>query len=476
MSVQCEVTAKQAAGAAMNVFERWLSLWVALCIVVGIALGQFLPAPFHFLGELEVAQVNLPVGVLIWIMIIPMLIKIDFGALHQVRDHWKGIGVTLFVNWAVKPFSMALLAWLFIRGLFADWLPAEQLDSYVAGLILLAAAPCTAMVFVWSRLTGGDPYFTLSQVALNDAIMIVAFAPIVGLLLGLSAIVVPWDTLLISVLLYIVIPVIVAQVLRKILLAQGQARFDAVLDALGHASIVALLLTLVLLFAFQGEQIIAQPLIIALLAVPILIQVFFNSALAYWLNRVVGEKHSVACPSALIGASNFFELAVAAAIALFGFQSGAALATVVGVLIEVPVMLLVVRVVNRSKGWYEAGARPENSIIDFILKTLESAGETRMKTLEIFDPAMCCSTGVCGVDVDPALVQCQADLLWLAEQGVRVDRHNLSQNPQAFTTNPVGDQGAGSRHGVSAADPDRWPDRRPWRLSVARRAGENSSV
>jgi arsenite transporter len=355
MSVQCEVTAKQAAGAAMSVFERWLSLWVALCIVVGIALGRFLPAPFQFLGELEVAQVNLPVGLLIWIMIIPMLIKIDFGALHQVRDHWKGIGVTLFVNWAIKPFSMALLAWLFIRGLFADWLPAEQLDSYVAGLILLAAAPCTAMVFVWSRLTGGDPYFTLSQVALNDTIMIFAFAPIVGLLLGLSAIVVPWDTLLISVLLYIVIPVIIAQVLRKILLAQGQARFDAVLDALGHASIVALLLTLVLLFAFQGEQILAQPLIIALLAVPILIQVFFNSALAYWLNRAVGEKHSVACPSALIGASNFFELAVAAAIALFGFQSGAALATVVGVLIEVPVMLLVVRVVNRSKGWYEAG-------------------------------------------------------------------------------------------------------------------------
>ncbi|QIK37123.1 ACR3 family arsenite efflux transporter [Caldichromatium japonicum] len=355
MSVQCEVTAKQAVGASMSVFERWLSLWVALCIVVGIGLGQFLPAPFQFLGELEVAQVNLPVGVLIWVMIIPMLIKIDFSALHQVRDHWKGIGVTLFVNWAVKPFSMALLAWLFIRGLFADWLPAEQLDSYVAGLILLAAAPCTAMVFVWSRLTGGDPYFTLTQVALNDTIMIFAFAPIVGLLLGLSAIVVPWDTLLISVLLYIIIPVIIAQILRKILLAQGQARFDAVLDTLGHASIVALLLTLVLLFAFQGEQILRQPLIIALLAVPILIQVFFNSALAYWLNRLVGEKHSVACPSALIGASNFFELAVATAIALFGFQSGAALATVVGVLIEVPVMLLVVRVVNASRGWYEAG-------------------------------------------------------------------------------------------------------------------------
>jgi arsenite transporter len=355
MSAQCEVTAKRAAGTSMSLFERWLTLWVALCIVVGILLGQFLPAPFQALGRMEVAQVNIPVGLLIWIMIIPMLMKIDFAALHQVKSHWKGIGVTLFINWAVKPFSMALLAWIFIRHLFAPYLPAEQLDSYVAGLILLAAAPCTAMVFVWSRLTGGDPYFTLSQVALNDVIMIFAFAPIVALLLGLSAIVVPWDTLLTSVILYIVIPVILAQVWRKQLLKQGQAKFDATLTALGHASIVALLATLVLLFAFQGEAIIAQPLIIALLAVPILIQVFFNSSLAYWLNRKVGEKHSVACPSALIGASNFFELAVAAAIALFGFQSGAALATVVGVLIEVPVMLLVVKIVNRSKGWYEAG-------------------------------------------------------------------------------------------------------------------------
>ena len=353
MSVQCEVSIKQAVGAPMSVFERWLTLWVALCIVVGIALGQWMPAPFQFLGRLEVAQVNIPVGLLIWVMIIPMLIKIDFGALHQVRDHWKGIGVTLFVNWAVKPFSMALLAWLFIRGFFAPWLPAEQIDSYVAGLILLAAAPCTAMVFVWSRLTGGDPYFTLSQVALNDSIMVFAFAPIVGLLLGLSSIVVPWDTLLASVVLYILIPVIIAQLWRKRLLRQGQARFDATLGTLGHASILALLATLVLLFAFQGEAILKQPLIILLLAVPILIQVFFNSALAYWLNRAVGEKHAVACPSALIGASNFFELAVAAAISLFGFESGAALATVVGVLIEVPVMLLVVRVVNRTKRWYE---------------------------------------------------------------------------------------------------------------------------
>ena len=314
-----------------------------------------MPAPFQALGRMEFAQVNIPVGLLIWVMIIPMLMKIDFGALHQVKEHWRGIGVTLFVNWAVKPFSMALLAWLFIRHWFAPWLPAEQFDSYVAGLILLAAAPCTAMVFVWSRLCDGDPYFTLSQVALNDTIMIFAFAPIVGLLLGLSAIAVPWDTLFTSVVLYIVIPVILAQVWRKALLKRGQAAFDATLTTLGHASILALLATLVLLFAFQGEAILEQPLIIALLAVPILIQVFFNSALAYWLNRRVGEKHNVACPSALIGASNFFELAVAAAISLFGFQSGAALATVVGVLIEVPVMLLVVKIVNQTKGWYESG-------------------------------------------------------------------------------------------------------------------------
>ncbi|HEX8980417.1 MAG TPA: ACR3 family arsenite efflux transporter [Parasulfuritortus sp.] len=355
MSAQCEVTAKRAAGAPMSLFERWLTLWVALCIVAGVALGQLAPAPFQALGRMEVAQVNLPVGLLIWVMIIPMLMKIDFGALHQVKEHWRGIGVTLLVNWAVKPFSMALLAWLFIRHWFAPYLPADQLDSYVAGLILLAAAPCTAMVFVWSRLSDGDPYFTLSQVALNDTIMVFAFAPIVGLLLGLSAITVPWATLFTSVVLYIVIPVILAQAWRKALLKRGQARFDATLATLGHLSILALLATLVLLFAFQGEAILKQPLVIALLAVPILIQVFFNSALAYGLNRVAGEKHSVACPSALIGASNFFELAVAAAISLFGFESGAALATVVGVLIEVPVMLLVVRIVNRSKGWYEAG-------------------------------------------------------------------------------------------------------------------------
>ena len=355
MSAQCEITAKRAAAAPMSFFERYLTLWVFLCIVAGIGLGQLMPGFFQAVGRMEVAQVNLPVGLLIWIMIIPMLMKVDFGALHEIRGHMRGIGVTLFVNWLVKPFSMALLAWIFIRELFAPWLPADQIDSYIAGLILLAAAPCTAMVFVWSRLTNGDPIFTLSQVALNDTIMVFAFAPVVGLLLGISAITVPWDTLITSVVLYILIPVVIAQVWRKQLQKRGQAAFDATMERIGPWSITALLVTLVLLFAFQGEAILAQPLIIALLAVPILIQVFFNSSLAYLLNRAVGEKHSVACPSALIGASNFFELAVAAAISLFGFNSGAALATVVGVLIEVPVMLLVVRVVNASKGWYEAG-------------------------------------------------------------------------------------------------------------------------
>jgi ACR3 family arsenite transporter len=342
------------AAPAMSVFERWLTLWVGLCIVAGVALGQALPGPVRALGAMEVARVNLPVGLLIWVMIIPMLLKIDFGALHQVRDHLKGIGVTLAINWLVKPFSMAFLAWLFIRQLFAPLLPAEQIDSYIAGLILLAAAPCTAMVFVWSRLTNGDAYFTLTQVALNDTIMIFAFAPIVAFLLGLSSITVPWETLLTSVVLYIVVPVILAQLWRRSLLARGQGAFDAAMAKIQPWSVAALLLTLVLLFAFQGDAILKQPLIIALLAVPILIQVFLNSTLAYLLNRAVGEKHSVACPSALIGASNFFELAVAAAISLFGFESGAALATVVGVLIEVPVMLLVVKVVNASKQWYEA--------------------------------------------------------------------------------------------------------------------------
>ena len=340
----------------MGLFERYLTLWVGLCIVAGTGLGHVLPDAFASLGRMEVAKVNLPVAALIWLMIIPMLLKVDFGAMRQVGHHWRGIGVTLFVNWAVKPFSMALLGWLFFRQVFAPWLPADQADSYIAGLILLAAAPCTAMVFVWSRLTGGHPLFTLSQVALNDTIMVFAFAPIVALLLGLSSIVVPWDTLITSVVLYILIPVVLAQLWRRALLARGQAALDATLARIGPWSIAALLATLMLLFAFQGEAILKQPLVIAMLAVPILIQVFFNAGLAYWLNRRLGESHSVACPSALIGASNFFELAVAAAISLFGFESGAALATVVGVLIEVPVMLLVVRLVNGSRDWYERPA------------------------------------------------------------------------------------------------------------------------
>jgi ACR3 family arsenite transporter len=346
----------ESAKPALGAFERWLSLWVFLCIVAGIALGQWMPAPFEALGRLEVARVNVPVGLLIWVMIIPMLLRIDFAAMGQVSRHWRGIGVTLAINWLVKPFSMALLGWLFLRHVFAPFLPADQVDGYVAGLILLAAAPCTAMVFVWSRLTHGDPYFTLSQVALNDAIMIVAFAPIVALLLGLSAIVVPWDTLLTSVLLYIVLPVAIAQAWRAVLLKAGEAALQATLVRLQPLSTVALLATIVLLFAFQGRQILAQPLVIAMLAVPIIIQVYFNSGLAYWLNRRLGVAHSVAGPSALIGASNFFELAVAAAITLFGFDSGAALATVVGVLVEVPVMLSVVYLVNRSQRWYEEGA------------------------------------------------------------------------------------------------------------------------
>lgn len=353
MSAQCELTGRRAAGVSMNLFERYLTVWVALCIVVGVLLGMGFPYAIQAIGAVEIAKVNLPVGALIWVMIIPMLLKIDFSAWNQIKGHVRGIGVTLFINWAVKPFSMAFLAWVFIRHWFAPYLPTEQLDSYVAGLILLAAAPCTAMVFVWSRLTGGDPYFTLSQVAMNDVIMVFAFAPLVALLLGVSSITVPWATLMTSVTLYIIVPVTIAQVWRKRLLASGQANFDKAMVRIQPWSITALLLTLVLLFAFQGNAIIEQPLVIGLLAIPILIQVFFNSALAYWLNRVVGEKHSIACPSALIGASNFFELAVAAAISLFGFKSGAALATVVGVLIEVPVMLLIVRIVNRTQGWYE---------------------------------------------------------------------------------------------------------------------------
>ncbi len=340
----------------MSVFERYLTIWVILCIGLGTLLGHYIPAQFHALAQIEIAQVNLPVAVLIWLMIIPMLTKIDFGALHSVKEHWRGIGVTLFVNWAVKPFSMAVLAWLFVGYWFRPYLFEDQIHSYIAGLIILAAAPCTAMVFVWSHLTKGEPHFTLSQVALNDVIMIFAFAPIVGLLLGISSIAVPWNTLLLSVSLYIVIPIIFAQYLRRYLLKIGGEKIlQRVLKTISPISIIALLSTIVLLFGFQGSQIVRQPLVIALLSVPIIIQVYFNSGLAYWLSRKFGVAHCVASPAALIGASNFFELAVATAISLFGIDSGAALATVVGVLIEVPVMLSVVHIVNRTKPWYQRG-------------------------------------------------------------------------------------------------------------------------
>ncbi len=349
----------RAQNAGLGAFERYLTLWVLLCIVAGIALGDVLPRLFQMIGGLSLAHVNLPVAALIWLMIVPMLLRVDFGALHEVRAHWRGITVTLVVNWAVKPFSMALLGWVFIAWLFRPYLPAAQIESYIAGLILLAAAPCTAMVFVWSQLCRGDPQFTLTQVAVNDVIMIVAFAPIVALLLGLSSIAIPWATLLLSVALYIVTPVAAAQLWRRAILRHGgDAGLSRVLTRLQPVSIAALLATIVLLFGFQGEQILAQPLVIAILAVPILIQVYFNAGIAYLLNRAAGEAHGIAAPSALIGASNFFELAVAAAISLFGFDSGAALATVVGVLIEVPVMLSVVAIANRTRAWYERGALP----------------------------------------------------------------------------------------------------------------------
>ena len=358
MSSYADVARRRAAP-ALGTFERYLTLWVALCIVVGVVLGQLLPAPFHALGRMNVAEVNLPVALLIWLMIVPMLLKVDFGALHRVAEQWRGIAVTVGVNWLVKPFSMALLGWLFVGWLFRSWLPTGQIDSYIAGLIILAAAPCTAMVFVWSNLTDGEPNFTLSQVALNDTIMVFAFAPIVGLLLGLSSITVPWQTLFLSVVLYIVVPVVAAQLWRRSLLARGgAAALGAMLRRLQPVSLIALLTTLVVLFGFQGEAIVRQPLVILLLAVPIVIQVYLNAGIAYGLNRALGVPHNIACPSALIGASNFFELAVAAAIALFGFQSGAALATVVGVLVEVPVMLSVVRIVLRSRAWYERPLPP----------------------------------------------------------------------------------------------------------------------
>lgn len=337
----------------MSIFERYLSVWVVLCMIAGIAIGSGAPGVAQFVGKLEIAHVNLPVGFLIWVMIIPMLMKIDFSRISDVWQQRAGIGITLIVNWAIKPFTMAALGWLFIGYLFRPWLPEDQIDSYIAGLILLGAAPCTAMVFVWSSLCKGNANFTISQVALNDLVMVFAFAPIVALLLGVSSIPVPWATLMLSVVVYIVIPLLIAQWWRRKLLRDGPQAYARVLERLGPFTMIALLLTLVLLFAFQGQAIIAQPMIILLLAVPILLQGVLMAALGYGLNLRCKVRHDVAGPSTMIGASNFFELAVAVAIVLYGFDSGAALATVVGVLIEVPVMLWLVSMVNRSRGWYE---------------------------------------------------------------------------------------------------------------------------
>ncbi len=340
----------------LGVFERYLSLWVALCIAAGVAIGQLIPAVPNVLGEMEVAQVNLPIAVLIWAMIYPMMVQVDFKSILGVRRHPKGITVTLVVNWLIKPFTMFGVAWLFLKGIFAPFIEPSVASEYVAGAILLGAAPCTAMVFVWSYLTDGDPAYTLVQVSINDLIMLVAFAPIVAFLLGLSDVIVPWDTLLLSVGLYIVIPLVAGALSRIwIIRAKGEEWFDDVfLERLGPVTMVGLLLTLVLLFSFQGEVILQNPLHITLIAVPLVVQTFFVFAIAYGWAYGWRVPHDVAAPAAMIGASNFFELAVAAAIAMFGVASGAALATVVGVLVEVPVMLALVRIANATRPQFES--------------------------------------------------------------------------------------------------------------------------
>ena len=338
----------------LDFFERYLSVWVALCIVIGIGFGKLFPNVVEVLSKLEVSHVNLPIAILVWLMIYPMMLKIDFSAIAKVGDKPKGLLITLFVNWIVKPFSMAFLGWLFFKQLFIGMIGVDMANQYMAGVIILAAAPCTAMVFVWSYLTDGDPAYTLVQVAINDLIMLVLFAPIVMFLLGVSDIVVPKDVLFMSVLLYIVIPLIAGYLTRRLLIsAHGEEWFNTkFLAPLKPVTIIALLATLIIIFAFQGEVITNNWFSIVLIAIPILIQVYFNSTLSYGLAKYFKVPHSIAAPGALIGASNFFELAVAVAISLFGLQSGATLATVVGVLVEVPVMLSVCSFCNRTKHWF----------------------------------------------------------------------------------------------------------------------------
>jgi len=341
----------------MNVFERYLSVWVGLCMIAGVALGRLFPGLSGTLSRMEFAEgskVNLPIAVLIWLMIYPMMLRIDFGSIIQVGKNPKGLFITLFVNWLVKPFSMFLLGWLFFKGLFSGWISPQEADQFMAGVIILAAAPCTAMVFVWSYLTDGDPAYTLVQVAVNDLIMLVAFVPIVGLLLGVSGVPVDFAVLFWSVVLFVVIPLLVAYATRRILLAsRGDSWFNTrFIPFFQPLTVVALLVTLVLIFAFQSENITEKAFFVALIAVPILIQVYFNSSLVYGLMKLFRLPHNVAAPGALIGASNFFELAVATAIALYGPGSGAALATVVGVLVEVPVMLSVCALCNRTRSLF----------------------------------------------------------------------------------------------------------------------------
>ncbi|MFN0263092.1 ACR3 family arsenite efflux transporter [Tepidamorphus sp. 3E244] len=337
----------------ISFFERNLTMWVALCIAIGVALGQFLPGLFEVLAGLEVAKVNLVVAVLIWAMVYPMMIAVDLSSLHEVRRQPRGLLVTLVVNWLVKPFTMAFLGVIFFKGLFAQWIPPADADSYIAGLILLGAAPCTAMVFVWSQLTRGDANYTLVQVSVNDLIMVFAYAPIVAVLLGVTDIAVPWETLILSVLLYVVVPLIAGIFTRNRLMARGgKEAVDSFTAMLKPWSIVGLLATVILLFGFQGQVILGQPLVILLIAIPLIVQSYGIFAVGYAAAWGLKVPFKVAAPCALIGTSNFFELAVAVAISLFGLNSGAALATVVGVLVEVPVMLSLVAFANRTQHWF----------------------------------------------------------------------------------------------------------------------------
>lgn len=335
----------------MGLFERYLSVWVGACILLGVLLGMLVPSVFEVIASVEYAHVNVVVAILIWLMVYPMMIQVDFSAVKDVGRKPKGIILTLLINWLIKPFSMALLGWLFFKVLFAGWVDPQSATEYIAGMILLGVAPCTAMVFVWSQLTKGDPNYTLVQVSINDIIMIFAFAPITALLLGVTEVVVPWETLILSVVLYVLLPLIAGIATRKIL-GNNEPKLNSFVSRLKPFSMVGLLATVVLLFGFQANTIITKPHVIILIAIPLLIQTYGIFAIAYWAAKKMNLPHNIAAPACMIGTSNFFELAVAVAISLFGLQSGAALATVVGVLVEVPVMLSLVYFANRTKHWF----------------------------------------------------------------------------------------------------------------------------